>query len=174
MSGPTWSWDRSHEGSLGIAPDRPGWFHGHRLAIWPWRVAAGIIDYGPPLVVWGLISQLNNTLAWLVAGSMALFNSGFLAARTTQSLGKRVFGIRLVQVRKGPHHEVYVAYVPIWVGLVRVPLHYLDFLPCGLGFLLPIMNKSKATIADMLTRTVNFRDPRLPSPQHIVGPTDWV
>jgi hypothetical protein len=172
---PSYQWDRSADGALGAPPDAPGWFCGMRLAVWPWRMLAGIVDYGLFFFIpWKLLSPYNQFFALLVCLSLSMLNSGLLAAWTMQSLGKRIFGLKIVQVRKGRDQEMYVTKMPIFVGLIRVPLHLIfDYAPCFIGFLAPIPNKSKATFADMMCRTLVYRDPRLPEPVQVRGVTQW-
>lgn len=171
---PNWNWSNEAEGRLGAPVDPPGWFCGHRLATWPFRVMAGLIDYGLTFFLpYGCLG--GTRLAWAVCITLSLANSGFLAAYTSQSLGKRVVGIKMVWVKKGRDNGLYVVPVPVIVGLLRVVLHALDYAFCCIGFFLPLVNKSKGTFADYLTRCLNFRDPRLPRAEHgVVGVADWV
>lgn len=171
---PVWRWDRSHQGPIGNQPDPIGWFHRCRLTPWWRRVLASLVDWGMLMCLWGVFAQVNETLATAVTLPILFLNSGVAPALTTYSAGKFLLGIRMVHVRKDAWNRAYVAFVPWWVACARIPLHYLDYLPAGIGWLLPIVNKSGGTIADMCTRVLHFSDPNLPPPQHIKGlKFDW-
>lgn len=182
MSSSPWNYDRSHDGPAGLIPDQKGYFHQNKLASAPWRWAAGFIDWG--IIFFGSFFIIYNVvggdqIAYFVSLALAFFNSGFLAAKTTQSLGKRICGIQMVWVKVDQNQDAYVCYVPVWVGLLRVFLHYpLDWIPLAIGFwLIPVVSKSRCTISDFACRTVNYRDPRLPRPINLSGPQyrrDWV
>jgi hypothetical protein len=107
---------------------------------------------------------------------LTLANSGFMAAYTSQSLGKKLLGMNMVWVKRDANRDLYVVPVNPIVGLIRVPLHFFfDFSCCCLGFLLPLVSKSHCTVADFMCRTLVFRDPNLPQPElNITGTLEWV
>ena len=144
MTNDPWSYDRSHEPPAGIMPERKGFFHQNKLASAPWRWAAGLIDwgfvfFGSATVVIAITRSVD--LGYLIGLALAIFNDGYLAARTTQSLGKRICGIRMVWVRVDGTNDSYVCFVPVWVAILRIFIHYpLDYIPLAVGFwLIPIL-----------------------------------
>lgn len=169
-----YQWDRSAEGALGAQSDGPGYFCGHKLAGWGWRMLGAIIDYGLFFVLpYGCLG--GGRLAWFLAVTLTLGNSGLLAAYTSQSLGKRLLGMNMVWVKRTANRDLYVVAVPWYVGLIRVPIHYLDFACCGIGLVIPLVSKSHCTIADFMCRTMVFRDPNLPSPEsNVTGTLEWI
>jgi uncharacterized RDD family membrane protein YckC len=91
--------------------------------------------------------------------SMVLFgyNRWYLAGRTGQSWGRKVFGVRLVSVGTGKP-----------IGASRAALrdvaHVLDVAVCYLGYLLPLVTAKRQTIADKVCRTVVVKDLLVPEP----------
>lgn len=97
----------------------------------------------------------------LAAVSLAVFayNRWYLAGRTGQSWGRRLFGVRLVSDRTGR---------PVGVGraALRDVAHLLDVAFCYLGYLLPLVVTKRQTIADLVCRTVVVRDAPVVEPAH--------
>lgn len=131
---------------------------GPELAGWGLRVAAALIDtliataiYLVPLVV-GAVSGSD-----LVAGLLTLFGFvgqlAFLAwnhvrqGRTGQTVGKGVVGTRLLREQDGQ-------VVGAGLSIGRYFVHFLDAIPCLLGYLWPLWDAKKQTFADKLLSTV--------------------
>lgn len=78
-------------------------------------------------------------------------NRVLMQGRTGRSLGKLVVGLRVVDPRT--HH-------PVGIGrmIMRQLACIIDVLPCGLGFLLPLFDTHRRTIADMMTNAIVIRD----------------
>ena len=97
----------------------------------------------------------------VIAGlaSMALFgyNRWYLAGRTGQSWGRKLFGVRLVDDRTGRA-------VGVGRALLRDVAHVLDVAVFYLGYLLPLVTAKRQTIADKVSRTVVVRDLLVPQP----------
>lgn len=123
------------------------------LANWMDRAIAGLIDFFllfVPAVYFDLVS--NGELWLLFAGLAAAWGlyNGYRQGESGQSVGKRVIGLRTVreadgQVLGGP------------AGFGRAFLHLLDLLPCGGGFLLPLWDGKRQTIADKIMGTLVIR-----------------
>ena len=77
-------------------------------------------------------------------------DNGYLQGNTGQSVGKRVIGLRTVREADGRP-------VGGGAGFGRAFLHVLDFLPCGVGFLLPLWDRKRQTIADKIMGTIVIR-----------------
>lgn len=149
----------------GGAPEaavRQAVWKGAPLAPWRARVGAAIVDLAlaaVPVVVSGLLGVIfegplhyNGALVVIpflgVCASLA-FNVYNVVdqGRTGQTIGKRRMGIRLLRERDG---------LPTGVprSLGRQALHVLDTLPAGIGWLRPLWNAKRQTIADTLVTTV--------------------
>ncbi|MEX2659899.1 MAG: pentapeptide repeat-containing protein [Acidimicrobiales bacterium] len=135
---------------------------GEGLATWPSRVAAYLIDAVvatlvalAPLPVGALLEvglrYEHALLASVGVGQLAglVFVVRNLAAqgRTGQSLGKRRVGISLVGVGDG---------APIGAGrsILRQLAHVVDSLPLLAGWLWPLWDAKRQTLADKLFKTV--------------------
>lgn len=121
-----------------------------RYATWWDRVLATIVDQVAAVVaVVALVFAAGSAagmLAYLLVGANLLVLQGL----TGQTVGKRVVGITIV--RENGH-----APIGIGLNLVRQIAHFLDSIILGLGYLLPIFDKKKRTVADMVCRTVVVR-----------------
>lgn len=141
-----------------------GYYMGHKLANWPQRVGAFLIDYLVIVVPIGIAIALvsggrNDSsgpgliagLLYLVATGLWIYNRWILAGRTGQSWGKQALGIKLLRMDNGQ---------PIGGGMafVRDIAHILDSLPCYLGYLWPIWDNRRQTFADKVISTVVIAD----------------
>src|SRR3954469_17586630 len=98
MSNP-WTWSHEQDGPAGLVPDKQGYFHGLKLAVFWERAVAGLIDYvATGIIVWVVLGFLPDVLRVILLAALWVWNSAFMMSKTTQSFGKRVMGIRMVQV----------------------------------------------------------------------------
>ncbi|GLE51878.1 hypothetical protein ATCCBAA256_14510, partial [Mycobacterium montefiorense] len=147
----------------------------------PWltRVIALIIDYLPYAIVQGIgtgimyttqtsscvtditqydvsqycasqpsmIGQLLQWLATLVGLAYWIWNRGYRQGTTGSSLGKTVMKIKVVSETTGQ---------PIGFGLsvVRDLAHFVDAVICLIGFLFPLWDAKRQTLADKIMTTV--------------------
>lgn len=134
-----------------------------RYVSWPHRMASGLIDYGLPIVVFLVVYVpfAQGSPRVLRGGSGALimlsviavcvgyqvWNSAIRQGRTGQSLGKSLVGTKLVDERSGR---------PLGAGRAfgRLLAHFLDSLLCYLGWLLPLVDQRRQTIADKLADSI--------------------
>jgi uncharacterized RDD family membrane protein YckC len=94
-----------------------------------------------------------NALYWvflllgLIVGG---YNRWFQAGKTGQSWGKKALGIRLVGEQTGQ---------PIGAGMafVRDLAHLIDGVICYIGFLFPLWDAKKQTLADKIVKTLVVR-----------------
>lgn len=120
------------------------------LTIAPFLVAGMIIDGPDEMTVTGALLTLA---AFVVFG----YNRWYLAGRTGQGWGHRVFGVHLVGDRTGK---------PIGMGraALRDLAHLADAATLYLGYLLPLVTGKRQTIGDMLSRTVVVTEATAPEP----------
>jgi uncharacterized RDD family membrane protein YckC len=140
-----------------------GFFMGHKLANWPQRVGAFLIDYLTIIVPIGIAialvsgrddssgSALIAGLLYLIGFGVWVYNRWILAGRTGQSWGKQALGLKLLRMDNGQ---------PLGGGMafVRDLAHILDGLPCYLGYLWPIWDNRRQTFADKVISTVVIAD----------------
>lgn len=116
------------------------------LASWGTRAAGLIIDFAP---LWILQAIFFRNVA--VSGLLGLINlgyfiyMGYMDGMTGQTPGKAIMGIRLVN-QKG-------AAIGSGAGIGRKFVHILDSLVCLLGWLLPLVDAKRQTIADKVMDT---------------------
>lgn len=152
----------SSQGAVPEGAVREAMRTGFAYARWHSRAAALLIDALTPLAVVAAGAGLGALLekrfeyagAFVGCATVALAVAVVLVlaalvgqGRTGQTRGKRRLDIRLVRERDG--HSVGAA-----LSLVRAVLHLLDTLLLLLGWLRPLWNRKRQTIADSLARTV--------------------
>ncbi|WP_199255291.1 RDD family protein [Mycolicibacterium mengxianglii] len=150
---------------------------------WIHRVLAFLIDYIPYLIIvgigWGIllgtqqcvdfadtglgevlgesygaqvcdastIGQTAVTLAGLVGLGYVLWNYGYRQGTTGSSIGKSVMRFRVLSEKTGQ---------PLGFGpsIIRQLAHVVDLFLCGLGFLFPLWDNKRQTLADKIMATV--------------------
>jgi uncharacterized RDD family membrane protein YckC len=123
---------------------------------WPQRVGAFLIDalcVAPFSILASVLGQKDGGLnalyfVFLLLGLVVQgYNRWFQQGKTGQSWGKKALGIRLVSESTGQ---------PIGAGMafVRDIAHFLDGLPCYIGYLWPLWDAKKQTFADKILKTV--------------------
>jgi len=151
-------------------------------APWPVRVLAAVVDRLIPLLIvivggWAqYATRVANCLSmdqtyslgpycatgnsvlgvalWVLALLAALgfivWNEGYLQGRSGASIGKRILGIRLIGENTGQ---------PVGFGtaVLRQVAHVADAAFCFVGYLFPLWDAKKRTLADKITRTVCIR-----------------
>ncbi|MEZ5180516.1 MAG: RDD family protein [Acidimicrobiales bacterium] len=121
-----------------------------QLAEWPDRALSGLIDYFGlaiiAVVIQNSISYGLGSLVWLLALGWGFYN-GYLNGQTGRSVGKRVVGTKVVSEQTGQ-------VIGGGQGVIRVLAHFLDGLICGIGYLFPLWDAKKQTIADKVMKTV--------------------
>lgn len=116
------------------------------LADWGTRALGFIIDWVPAALISAIFYRIAvfNVLAGLASAAYWGY-IGHIEGVTGQTPGKAMMGTRLVGVNgqlvgSGP-------------GIGRKFAHIVDGLICGLGFLLPLVDAKRQTIADKLLDT---------------------
>lgn len=118
-------------------------------ASWIQRVGAYLID-AAPIIILDLIFARVFALALLIsiAGlGWTIYNRWYQAGTTGQSLGKKVLNLRLVSEETGQPIGMLMAFV-------RDICHIIDAVICYVGFLFPLWDAKRQTIADKIVKTV--------------------
>jgi uncharacterized RDD family membrane protein YckC len=95
----------------------------------------------------------GHALVWIgiVLGLAAFVFLSYREGKTGQTPGKKIVGIRLLREADGSALGFGRAFGRRW-------LHYLDGIPCGLGYLWPLWDAKNQTWADKMVHTVVIRD----------------
>ncbi|MBI3256680.1 MAG: RDD family protein [Actinobacteria bacterium] len=130
-------------------------WQGPPLAEFSKRAQAAIIDWFGPSILAGFvqfsISWSLGALLALAALGWALYNA-YLAGETGQSYGKKQAGIKLVKMSDGQ-------LIGGAMGIVRHLAHFADGIICYIGFLFPLWDPTKQTLADKIMGTVVIEQP---------------
>jgi uncharacterized RDD family membrane protein YckC len=113
------------------------------LADWATRALGLLIDWVPALVL--SLLTYRASFFFSIIGYLYWGYLGHLEGITGQTPGKAIMGTRLVNQQGG--------LIGSGAGIGRKFLHILDFLVCGLGFLLPLLDSKRQTIADKVMNT---------------------
>ena len=94
-----------------------------------------------------LIGQLAQWLSHLIGLAYLLWNYGYRQGTTGSSLGKSVMKIKVLSEITGQ---------PLGFGLsiVRQLAHFVDAIICYIGFLFPLWDAKRQTLADKIMNTV--------------------
>jgi uncharacterized RDD family membrane protein YckC len=116
------------------------------LADWATRALGWIIDWLPIAILNAVFFRVGflNVLAG-IAGIAYWAYLGHMEGVTGQTPGKAIMGLRLVD-KQGE-------LVGSGTGIGRKFAHIVDGIICGLGFLLPLVDAKRQTIADKLLDT---------------------
>jgi uncharacterized RDD family membrane protein YckC len=158
----------------GYAPQPPGYpqpgqYAQPEYANWLYRVASYLIDavitsvpfiFG--YIVLGITSagqQAGSTsgvgvavlvVTYIISLGILIWNSFIRQGSTGQSLGKQVVGTRLVSATTGQPIGALMAFL-------RQICHFIDALPCYIGYLWPLWDSRRQTFADKIVGTVVVR-----------------
>jgi uncharacterized RDD family membrane protein YckC len=94
-----------------------------------------------------LIGQLAQWLAHLAGLAYLVWNYGYRQGTTGSSLGKSVMKVKVVS-------EVTGQPIGFGMSVVRQLAHLVDAVICFIGFLFPLWDAKRQTIADKLMTTV--------------------
>lgn len=130
----------------------PGMSQWGPLASWGDRVVAFLIDIAP-VVILNIIFLDRGLLGVLVnlVTTAYYFYIAYMLGERGSSPGKRITGLKVVKVADG---QVLGG----GMGIIRYLAHFIDAIICGLGFLLPLVDAQRQTIADKILSTVVLRD----------------
>jgi uncharacterized RDD family membrane protein YckC len=120
-------------------------------ANWAQRVGAYLIDAVPAwiLIIIGVVFDNGIVYALFALAALAwvVYNRWIQMGRTGQSLGKRTLNLKLISENTGE---------PIGAGMAfaRDICHLVDSIICYIGWLFPLWDAKRQTIADKIVSTV--------------------
>jgi uncharacterized RDD family membrane protein YckC len=116
------------------------------LAPWGTRALGYLIDFAPVWILDALTYRSTVLFSFLGLISFAYFiYMGHLDGLTGQTPGKAIMGIRVVNLQG--------QVIGSGSGIARKFAHIVDAIVCGLGFLLPLVDAQRQTIADKIVNT---------------------
>ena len=118
-------------------------------ASWLQRVGAYLIDVAPIVILEIIFSRVLVLYVLILIASLGwtIYNRWYQAGTTGQSLGKKVLKLRLVSEETGQPIGMLMAFV-------RVICHIIDSVICFIGYLFPLWDAKRQTIADKIVKTV--------------------
>src|SRR5271166_4375585 len=93
------------------------------------------------------IGMLAQWLAWLIGVTYLVWNYGYRQGTTGSSHGKSVMKVKVVS-------EVTGQPLGFGMSVVRQIAHFVDAIICFIGFLLPLWDSKRQTLADKIMTTV--------------------
>ena len=93
------------------------------------------------------IGWIAQVLAWAVGLAYLIWNYGYRQGTTGSSLGKSVMKIKVVS-------EVTGQPIGFGMSVVRQIAHFIDAIICFIGFLFPLWDAKRQTLADKIMTTV--------------------
>ena len=156
------------QGSWGQPAGGPAYSGGGQLAEWPQRALGLLIDWAFTVVIiivgviiaaiLGAVSSALGTivgiLIYLVAFAFEIIQL-IKQGNTGQTIGKKIIGIKLIKEQTGQ---------PVGPGMsiVRQIVHFVDSIICYIGWLFPLWDAKKQTLADKIMGTVVVTVPKQP------------
>ncbi len=118
-------------------------------ASWMQRVGAYLIDVGPIVILELIFYRIFVIYFLILLASIGwtIYNRWYQGGTTGQSLGKKALNLRLVSEETGQPIGMLMAFV-------RDICHIIDGVICYVGFLFPLWDAKRQTIADKIVKTV--------------------
>ena len=118
-------------------------------ASWIQRVGAYLIDVAPIIILEIIFSRILVVYVLVLIASLGwtIYNRWYQAGTTGQSLGKKLLNLRLVSEETGQPIGMLMAFV-------RDICHIIDSVICFIGYLFPLWDSKRQTIADKIVKTV--------------------
>lgn len=118
---------------------------------WITRVLAYLVEYVPALLVYFIFAfilrnAILDMIVYLAFLGYLIWNRWILGGQG-QSIGKKVMKIRLVSEETGQPIGTLNAFI-------RDICHFVDAIICYVGFLFPLWDAKRQTIADKIMKTV--------------------
>ncbi len=123
----------------------------YQYSDWIHRVGAYLVETVPALVVFYIIvfaiqSTILDIIAYLAFLGYIIYNRWILGGQG-QSIGKKVLGMMLVSEETGQPIGTLNAFL-------RDICHFVDSVICYVGYLFPLWDTKRQTIADKIMKTV--------------------
>lgn len=122
----------------------------YQYSDWIHRVGAALIDNVPPAIIYFIAFLTRNTavilLALLIVLGYQIWNRWIMGGQG-QSLGKKALGMMLLSEETGQPIGTLNAFL-------RDICHIVDSIICYIGYLFPLWDAKRQTIADKIMRTV--------------------
>jgi uncharacterized RDD family membrane protein YckC len=134
------------------------------LATFGNRALGWLIDYLAPGIVYSIlasiignlgsngISSLLTFVLWVAEVAFVVWNSGYQAGTTGYSLGRKIAKTKLVSEATGQP-------LGAGTGILRLVAHIVDSVICYVGWLFPLWDSKRQTIADKIVKSVVVSDP---------------
>jgi uncharacterized RDD family membrane protein YckC len=138
------------QGGYGPQGGAPGPQTGN-YANWITRVGGYLLDAIPVAIIFGIgraTGSVGIDLVFILIGiAVTGYNRWYMAGRTGQSWGKKALHISLISESTGQ---------PIGAGMafVRDICHIVDSVICYVGWLFPLWDAKRQTLADKIVKTV--------------------
>ncbi|RKS84252.1 putative RDD family membrane protein YckC [Motilibacter peucedani] len=127
-------------------------------ANWGQRAGAFVVDFLVGFVPFVVLVAVGTAIghgvggllvfvAWLGYVAYGIWNFVFQQGTTGQTVGKRMLGIKLVREQDG-------AVVGPLMSFVRQIAHFVDSVICYIGFLFPLWDSKRQTLADKIMQTL--------------------
>jgi len=118
-------------------------------ASWIQRVGAYLIDVAPIVILEIIFYRIFVIYLLVLFASIGwtIYNRWYQGGTTGQSLGKKVLNLRLVSEETGQPIGMLMAFV-------RDICHFVDGIICYVGFLFPLWDAKRQTLADKIVKTV--------------------
>ncbi|HXP18315.1 MAG TPA: RDD family protein [Streptosporangiaceae bacterium] len=133
-------------------------FPQYQYSDWITRVGASLIDAVPIIVigiVFGIIESIVGSVAFDIFMSFILFVviigysvwNRWIQGGQGQTIGKRMMNIKLISEETGQPIGTMNAFV-------RDICHFVDGIICDIGYLFPLWDPKRQTLADKIMKTV--------------------
>jgi uncharacterized RDD family membrane protein YckC len=130
----------------GGMPAAAGQWAGPPLASWGLRFVAWLIDAIIAGVAGGIVGVASKPLGYLVQIGIMIYLL-YMQGTTGQTIGKKVMNIKLLREADGQ-------VVGVGLSIGRYFVHFLDAIPCLIGYLWPLWDAKRQTFADKILHTV--------------------
>src|SRR5580698_5466654 len=126
------------------------------LASWGVRVVAYLVDFVPNFVLDGIGSGFRDSAKAVyyicaLAGLAWIIYNRWIQGGKGQSLGKKVMHLRLIGERTGQPIGTLMAFA-------RDIAHIIDTIICFVGYLFPLWDAKKQTLADKIVKTLVIQE----------------
>jgi uncharacterized RDD family membrane protein YckC len=134
------------------------------LATFGNRALGWLIDYLAPGIVYSILASIIGNLGsggisglltfvlWAAEAAFIVWNSGYQAGTTGYSLGRKIAKTKLVSEATGQP-------LGAGTGILRLFAHIVDSVICYVGWLFPLWDSKRQTIADKIVKSVVVSDP---------------